>query len=157
MSMAAATTTVALAVCAAPAQAAEPRVFPAGVACEFPLKVEAAGDPRVAREFQDAEGNVVRSLIAGVGQATTLTNVSTGASITLPANGSVQRTVFHSDGMRTVTLTGHWVLILFPTDVPAGPSTTLHVGRVVFTANKNDDFVVLSTSGRRIDLCAALS
>jgi hypothetical protein len=25
------------------------------------------------------------------------------------------------------------VLILYPTDVPAGPSTTLNVGRVVFT------------------------
>jgi len=28
---------------------------------------------------------------------------------------------------------GHNVLILFPSDVPAGPSTTLYVGRVVFT------------------------
>ena len=56
-----------------------------------------------------------------------------------------------------MTLTGHNVLILFPSDVPAGPSTTLYVGRVVFTADVNGIFTLVSTSGTSTDLCAALS
>jgi hypothetical protein len=48
------------------------------------------------------------------------------------------------------------VLILFPTDVPAGPSTTLYVGRVVFTV-VGDVFTLRSTSGTATDICAALS
>jgi hypothetical protein len=66
------------------------------------------------------------------------------------------RTTANDDGTSTVVLTGHWVLILFPTDIPAGPSTTLHVGRVVY----NDDaglFTVLEVRGRTTDLCTILA
>jgi hypothetical protein len=65
--------------------------------------------------------------------------------------------VFNADGSRTVTLTGHNLLILFPTDVPPGPSTTLYVGRVVFTVDAGGVFTLESTSGRATDICAALS
>ena len=63
----------------------------------------------------------------------------------------------NADGSQRVTLTGHNVLILFPSDVPAGPSTTLYVGRVVFTVDVNGIFTLVSTSGTSTDLCAALS
>lgn len=65
--------------------------------------------------------------------------------------------MFNADGSQTVTLTGHNILILFPTDVPAGPSTTLYVGRVVFTVDANGVTTLKSTSGTATDICAAVS
>ncbi len=61
-------------------------------------------------------------------------------------------------GTSTFTTMGHLILFLFPTDVPAGPSTTLYVGRVVFTFDFATGFtVVKSSNGTATDLCAALS
>ena len=65
--------------------------------------------------------------------------------------------MFNADGSQTLTVTGHNVLILFPTDVPAGPSTTLYVGRVVFTIGVDQVFTLKSASGKATDICAALS
>ena len=65
--------------------------------------------------------------------------------------------MINADGSQTVTLSGHNVLFLFPTDVPAGPSTTLYVGRVVFTVDVNGVFTLVSTAGTATDICAALS
>ena len=43
-------------------------VFPAGVACTFGLAVDGVGgDRRVDRTFEDADGNPVRAISAGVG------------------------------------------------------------------------------------------
>ena len=62
------------------------------------------------------------------------------------------------DGTSTYTTMGHLVLILFPNDVPAGPSTTLYVGRVVFDVdNITGVFTLRDARGRATDLCAALS
>ena len=47
--------------------------------------------------------------------------------------------------------------ILFPTDFPPGPSTTLTVGLTVFTVDASGVFRVLQASGNSTDLCAALS
>jgi len=41
-------------------------------------------------------------------------------------------------------------------DVPAGPSTTLYVGRVVFTVDTSGVFTLQSVSGKSTDICAAL-
>jgi hypothetical protein len=159
MSVAAAVAmTAALAVLPGAAGAAEPLILPPGVACSFGLQVEiVSGDHRVNRTFVDANGNTVRILEAGYGNQLTFTNTSTGSTLTLPANGSVSQTVINADGSKTVTLSGHNVLILFPTDVPAGPSTTLYVGRVVFTIDVNGDYTLVSTSGTARDICAELS
>jgi uncharacterized membrane protein len=130
----------------------------AGTACTFGLAVDGAGgDRRVERTFVDADGNTVRMLSAGRGYQLTLTNLSNDASLALPANGAVMRTVFNADGSQTVTSTGHNVLILFPSDVPAGPSTTLYVGRVVYTVDADGVFTLQSTRGKATDICAALS
>jgi hypothetical protein len=59
--------------------------------------------------------------------------LSNGNQITLPSNGSVMKTTFNADGTRTVQATGNNVVILFPTDTPAGPSTKLYTGRIVYT------------------------
>ncbi len=133
-------------------------VFPPGVACDFGLAVDlGGGGPRVEHTFTDVNGNPVRILSTGVGNQLTFTNLSNGATTALSANGAVTNTVFNADGSQTVTLTGHNILIMFPTDVPAGPSTTLYVGRVVFTVDADGVTTLMSTSGRATDICAALS
>jgi hypothetical protein len=156
--VAALASTTVFAVSANAAIAAEhDQVFPAGIACDFELAVDIAGSDQHEHTFVDANGNPVRMLSAGVGSQLTFTNLSNDATIALPANGAVTNTVFNADGSQTVTVTGHNVLILFPTDVPAGPSTTLYVGRVVFTVGVDGVFTLQSTSGTATDICAALS
>ena len=130
----------------------------AGVGCAFPLRVEGTGDKRIMRQFTDRNGNVVRLLSAGKGFTLTFTNLSPGGeSLTLSSNGSVERTTVNSDGTSTVVSTGHNVLILFPTDIPAGPSTTLYVGQIVYTVDTSGVFTLQSTSGTTTDLCALLA
>jgi len=132
--------------------------LPAGEACAgFDLRIEVWANPnRVFREFTDRNGNAVRQLSAGKGNTLVFTNLDTGAQLQLRPNGAVEHTVLNPDGTRLVTITGHNVLILFPTDVPAGPSTTQYVGRVVFTIDTNGVFTLESVSGTSTDLCAAL-
>jgi len=146
---------------AVPAAAAQPDFafdLPAGVACPgFALHVEGSGDKRIERTFVDRNGNVVRLLAAGKGFALTFVNLSTGETLQLPSNGSVTRTTVNVDGTVTVQSTGHNVLILFPSDVPAGPSTTQYVGRIVYTVDAQGVFTLQTTSGRATDICALLS
>ncbi len=147
-----------------PATAADPPDqvidLPAGVACnDFDLRVEIRGGNQVFKTFTDKNGNVVRTLSAGKGSALLFINLSTDATFSLKANGSVTHTTVNPDGSSTVAATGHNVVILFPTDVPPGPSTTLYVGRFVFTVSPPPDnvFTVQSFSGQTTDICDALS
>ena len=146
---------------AAPATAAtHDTVIPAGVACAgFDLGID-FGAPvggSVGREFRDHDGNVVRTLTAGTGYALTFHNDEAGKSLALPSNGYASTTRFGPDGLATVASQGHTVIILFPTDHPAGPSTTLYVGRVVYTVDGEGTFTLVSTAGAKVDICAALS
>ena len=132
--------------------------LPAGTAYSgFDLWVYIDGGTQVFKEFRDKDGNVVRTLQAGKGSALTFENMSTGETLSLQPNGSVTRTTFNADGSVTVVSTGHNVLILFPADVPAGPSTIQYVGRLVYTVDTNGIFTVLDFKGRSTDICASLS
>jgi hypothetical protein len=134
-------------------------VLPAGVACSgFDLGIfVSGGDHRVFKEFEDKNGNVVRVLEAGKGFALTFENLSTGATLSLQPNGSVTHTTINPDGSLTVVSTGHNVVILFPTDVPPGPSTIQYVGRLVYTVDTNGVFTVQQFRGKTSDICASLS
>ena len=131
--------------------------FSAGQACAFELLVEGSGGNQVQREFLDKNGNVVRTLTAGTGSALTFTNVATGAAVSSNSNGAVTHVTVNPDGSSIWVTTGHNVLILFPTDTPAGPSTTLYVGRVVFTVDTSFNFALQQHNGQVTDICAALS
>jgi hypothetical protein len=132
--------------------------LPAGLACEFELQVTIdSSTHRVYKEFYDKNGNLVRVLTAGKGDELSFANSNSGATLSLKGNGSVAHVALHPDGTQTWRTTGHNVLILFPTDVPAGPSTTLYMGRVVFTVDTSGVFTLRSTSGKSMDICAALS
>jgi hypothetical protein len=69
----------------------------------------------------------------------------------------VTQITYNADGSYTFVTTGHNILILFPTDIPAGPSTTLYVGRVVFSADSSFNFTLLDHRGTATDICQALS
>jgi hypothetical protein len=147
-----------LASIAGSASAAYTMDFPAGVACDFALSIDVGdGGPQHYQQITDEEGNVLWWLSAGRGNPLTFTNVDSGATLSLDATGATWKTVNYPDGSFTQTLIGQNLLILFPTDVPAGPSTTLHVGRVVVDSDPFYNFTVRTVSGTATDICAALS
>jgi len=138
---------------------AQPIVFdlPPGLGCEFRLLIEVR-NPQDTREFKDKNGNVVRILSAGRGAALSFTNADTGAQFSVRPNGSVTwQTSIDPNGTWRVASTGHNVVVLFPTDVPAGPSTKQYVGRLVYTLDSEFNFTLESFSGRTVDICAALA
>jgi hypothetical protein len=97
--------------------------FPAGQACSFALHISGT-DGNSTTPRHDANGLIVS---AGTGAA--LTFSGHGNSVSLPSNGAATLTRTSPDGSSTIQLAGNNILILFPTDNPAGPSTTLIVGR----------------------------
>lgn len=128
----------------------------AGLACAFPLRIDISGGNLVEKDFFDKDGHRVRHLTAGRGTALLFINLDTQATFAVQSNGSVMETTFNPDGSQTVVLTGHNVVILFPTDVPAGPSTTQYVGRLVETISAEGVFTLQSFSGTSTDICAEL-
>jgi len=148
-----------LLLCALPLEtSADTVTLPAGMACsDFDLSYDTSGGNRQIKEFKDAEGNVVRILETGTGAAVTFTNLSTGKTYSTKSNGANSQTRYSADGSYTVAATGHNVIILFPTDIPAGPSTTLYVGRVVYSVDTNGVWSMQSNSGKTSDICEILS
>jgi hypothetical protein len=149
-----------------PAFAQDETFFPVGVACpDFILGLKATGGNLVTREFKDADGNLVRTITAGKGADLTWTNYGTVSdplvavkSVTVKTAGSVTKLANNPDGTQTLTQTGHNGLILFPTDIPEGPTTTQYVGRVVTNIDPETGvFTLLSTSGPERDICAELA
>jgi hypothetical protein len=128
--------------------------FPAGEACnDFGLGLDITPNPhQVFKEFKDGA-----TISAGRGSVLLFTNLDTGKTLSLTSNGSVSKTSFSPDGSSTVQATGHNVIILFPTDITAGPSTTLYEGRVVFTATAANEFEIISSSGPTRDICSELA
>jgi hypothetical protein len=132
--------------------------LPAGLGCAgFQLTVDSRDSTLVMKEFFDANDNLVRLIQAGRGAKLTFTNDATGAQFVADTPGTVTRANVNPDGTVTFVTTGHNVLILFPTDFPPGPSTTLIVGQVVYTVDTNEVFTVQKTTGVTTDICAALS
>jgi hypothetical protein len=135
---------------AAPSHALE---FAAGEACTFSLAIDV--DAAGKRVTQEHNGVMVST---GTGGALTFINLATGESVSFRSNGAVQIAEPAGGGRTTLTLDGHNVVILFPSDTTAGPSTTLHIGRVVISVvDRTGNFTVLSSSGTTVDICAALS
>ena len=140
--------------------------LPVGEGCPgFNLSISWAGGNLHTKEFTDDDGDVVRIITAGKGFDITYTNFGTdpdapvkGESVTVRTPGSVNKTVNNPDGTQTVTATGHNGLVLFPTDFPAGPTTTHYSGRIVYNVDpKTGVFTLLSTTGQERDICAELT
>ena len=133
------------------------QIFAAGEACVFPLQIDVTGSTQVNKTFEGADGRV-RILSAGTGSDLVFTNLATGKTFTLKGNGAVTWTRIDASGSARLTLTGHNILIYFPGDIPAGPSTTLVVGREDIAVDlATFQFTRLSRTGNTTDICAALS
>ena len=136
-------------------------VLPQGQACaEFGITIDiTTPDHRVERTFYDKNGNAVRYLSAGKGNKLVFANSATGFTLTVKTGGSVEQKTPNPDGTETWVTTGHELVVLFPTDTPPGPATTLYIGRLVFTLDPTT-FTFLgirSFTGKSIDICAALA
>jgi hypothetical protein len=133
--------------------------LPAGAGCSFPLRLESsAGEVRTIT-FKTENGQPGRIISVKTGVVLTYTNVDTGASVRIKTSGSVTSAMPLDDGVTELrTATGHNGLILFPDDVPGGPTTTQYNGRIVYTYNTVTGFIeVIKTSGKAADICAELS
>ena len=120
--------------------------------CAFPVQGQASGVMLVI-EWVDEDGTTRR--FEGFPQARlTLTNLSTGKSITVNTAGSFHLTE-NPDGSLTAAGTGNWG---FPFDLETGEPgfLLLYSGRWVFSidAQGNESF---RFDGRVIDLCAELA
>jgi len=132
--------------------------FPAGIACQFELRIASPGTRTETKVFYDKSGNVVRMLTAGLGQDLRFTNLSSGAEFELRAKGATQKITPHADGSVTIVGTGHIVQIMYPGDNPPGPSTTLYVGRIVVENDASGTTTSVDTRGAKAtDICAELS
>lgn len=145
-------------VTAQPAQAAKPIVLDPGLGCDFKLQIASTGGNLHTKEFYDREGELVRIITAGKGVLLTYTNLQNKKSISFDTSGSVSNTTVNPDGTYNVRASGHNGLILFPTDVPAGPTTTQYTGTIVYNVDPTTGvFTLVSTSGQSVDVCAALA
>jgi autotransporter passenger strand-loop-strand repeat protein len=135
-----------------------PFLFPAGIACpDFDLQLSSSGGNVHTKQFVDRNGETVKTITAGKGFLLTYTNLDAGNSVTIRTDGSVTKTTYNPDGTQTVSATGHNGLIMFPADIPAGPTTTQYIGRIVYTIDPNGVFTLLRTSGSQRDICAELA
>lgn len=139
------------------AQPAQADTLPAGLGCPFELQIEGTGGNLHTKDFYDRNGNLVRTITAGKGVLLTYTNLDNGKSISFNTSGSVLKKTYNRDGSYTARASGHNGLIFFPSDVPAGPTTTQYTGTVVYTVDTSGTWTLVSTSGQAVDVCAALS
>lgn len=131
--------------------------LPKGLACpDFDLLVDLTGSHTRTKTFTTKDGATVRTIEAGKGYDRKYTNKFTKKSVYFPSKTYSADTTFDENGLRTITSTGHFGIIMFPSDVPAGPSTTEYVGRVVHTATPNEDFHIIEVHAKTIDVCAIL-
>jgi hypothetical protein len=132
--------------------------LPAGTACpDFELHVDGTNSQVLTKTFTNSEGVVLRTFASGKGYDLTYRNAATNATVSFPSTEITEDTIFNMDGTRTVTNKGNFGIIMFPTDIPAGPSTTQYSGTVVYTADKDNNFTIIRTKATEIDICAALS
>jgi hypothetical protein len=129
--------------------------LPAGVGCSFALGLDNIEGPPLRKEFTDRNGNKVR-VFAGKSGAVIYTNLDTGASVSFPSRGTHLRETTDPSGAQLLEYSGNVGLVLFPTDVPAGPSTTQISGRLVLKVNGNIT-EVQKLEGQKIDICARLA
>jgi hypothetical protein len=128
---------------------------PAGMDCSFELAGQpVANNEKVTTFPAQANGDVVQIVTGTVKYE--LTNVDTGKSIMVNTSGPGHITIY-PDGSETAVLSGRSLFTFLPTDIPAGPATYLTTGRVVVNETASGQSILVSESGTREDICAALS
>jgi len=97
-------------------------------------------------------------VFAGKSGAVIYTNLETGEQVSFQSRGTrLRETTDATTGTLLLEYSGHVGLVLFPTDVPAGPSTTQISGRLVLTVDSSGVTTVQKVQGQQIDICASLA
>ncbi len=130
--------------------------FDAGLACHFPLTLEQWDNKTHTREFTDTHGNM-HSVSTGKGHDFRLTNNTNGKSTTQKSQGFEQHIVTYPNGSQKYTTNGALLLIMFPTDIPAGPSTTYYNGHTELFIAADGVGTLEPTHAHARDICAELS
>lgn len=129
-----------------------------GQACQdFALRVDGVNSQTQTLEYRNKKGELVRSFESGQGYELTYTNETTNASVTFAASYFSEDINFNKNGSIAVTNTGQFGIILFPSDIPAGPSATTYNGRVTYTVDKKGVFRLGDVAATATDICALLS
>jgi len=132
------------------------QIWAEGVACDFPLSLQSSGAKYHLKDFVDSNGNV-RLIVAGKGSLMTLTNMDSGATMTLKAYGFSDEITFPTEGTQMDTIRGHVLIINTPREASTEPFTTYFAGLLVATTDTSTGFsTVQSFDGRSMDICAAL-
>ncbi len=130
--------------------------FDAGVACDFPLTIEGTDAKLCIKEFTDKRGRL-NTVVEGKGYNFLFTNVATGKSTTQKSQHAQQHTVFYPDGSQKITTDGAVLIVMFPTDIPAGPSTTYYNGHTVLRITAEGVGTLEPPHAHARDICAELS
>jgi hypothetical protein len=131
----------------------DPDPFWSAERCSFPVRYQDTGK---GMEILFADG---RYLATAPGLHATVTNVETGASLSLPVNGSMRITWSAPDAQGNYT---EVIVFRGPSiDISAGQLTWFTGRRVVVREYNADDEVVAgpfrTQTGRTLDVCAALA
>jgi len=134
-------------------------VYPAGVACQdFAVEITSNGNP-VGFSGDGTRGKGL--VFAGTGVIYTYKNLTTGTTWspgTSPAAaGASLRQRPGPNGSTFFTINGSTGLIMFPTDIPQGPATTWHTGRLVLEFDSLNNTRIISFVGKKVDICAELA
>lgn len=135
---------------------------PCGLACEnSAVRITSADNSRTNTRVFTSKDGTVRTQTTGKGPDLTIINPDDpSVTYSLKGNGTTSRTVSQPDGTSTLTVTGHNVLIYFPTDTLAGgepgPATQLVTGRAVVNIDAAGNWTTVSQSGKVTDICAEL-
>jgi hypothetical protein len=130
--------------------------FDAGMACQFPLTVEGWEGKTNTREYTDADGNQ-NTVITGKGHDFRFTNPVNGKVTTQKSQGVRQHIEVYADGSQKIKTTGALLLIMFPTDIPAGPTTNYYNGNTVLTIAADGVGTLQKAVGHNRDICAELN
>ena len=130
--------------------------FDAGMVCQFPATWEGWAGKTNTREYTDADGNQ-HFVVTGKGHDFRITNPTNGKVAFQMSQGVRQHIVVYTDGSLKYTTDGALMLGMFPTDIPAGPTTTYYNGHTVLTIRADGVGTLEVATGHTRDICAELN
>jgi hypothetical protein len=121
--------------------------------CAFPVLGHIDG-PEIVTTFTDAAGNPVKEIVVFPGNRVTLTNLDSGASITIMGTGSSQLRA-ERDGSLTARAMGHGPF--FPNPITGAPGIWYLSGQGESTFDSQGNVTSATLHGRLVDLCPRLA
>jgi hypothetical protein len=133
--------------------------FPAGTACPgFGLQIQfEANAHKVCQEYRDVHDDTVHVFGPGAGSTLTLTNLASGATLTVPPADATIRIMLNPDDSCTHVARGAYAVVHTPVHRGSAPEALLYSTQLVYTVEPGWFFTLRSAGGEPRDICAALS